>query len=230
MKSLNSILVPIHPEGYRFLAIFAVATLLLFWLWSPLGWLGLVATSWCAYFFRDPPRVTPIGGDLLVSPADGLVVAVEPAAPPAELEMAGQSRLRISIFLSVFDCHINRVPADGEIVRLIYRPGTFQDASYADASERNERQAILLRTPGGRELGFVQIAGRIARRIICNLHEGQRVRTGERFGMIRFGSRMDVYLDEAYLPLVSVGQRAVGGETVLAEAGEGRRPRAGETR
>lgn len=230
MKSLSSVLVPIHAEGYRFVAIFAVASLILFWIWGPFGWLGLVATAWCAYFFRDPPRVTPVAPGLVVAPADGLIVEVVPAPPPPELEMGAEPRLRIAIFLSVFDCHINRVPADGEIVRAIYRPGGFLDASYAEASERNERQSVLLHDIEGRPLAFVQIAGWIARRIVCKLHEGQRVRAGERFGMIRFGSRMEVYLDPAYAPLVCVGQRAIAGETVLAEAGDARRSRGGEIR
>jgi len=214
---LDSILVPIHREGWRFAAIFAVATLLLWWLWMPLGLLGVVATLWCIYFFRDPPRVTPVRSGLVVSPADGVVQAVEPALPPSELGLPALPLMRVSVFMNVFDVHVNRVPIDATVSALHYRPGKFLNASLDKASEDNERQSVLLRTAEGHEFVTVQIAGLVARRIRCDIAVGQPVRAGERFGLIRFGSRVDVYLPEGVAPLVAPGQRAVAGETVIAD-------------
>jgi len=218
MDAIRSVLVPIHKEGYRFVALFAVGALILFWIADPLGWLGVLATAWCAYFFRDPPRQTPLREGLVVSPADGVVQAIERAAPPQELAMGEEPRLRVSVFMNVFDVHVNRIPADGEITALHYRPGRFFDASLDKASEHNERQSVRMTTADGGDIAFVQIAGLVARRIVCDLFEGQKVLAGERFGMIRFGSRVDVYLDEGMVPMVLVGQRAIAGETVLADA------------
>jgi phosphatidylserine decarboxylase len=228
MDAIRSVLVPIHREGWKFIAIFAVATLLLFALSDLLGWIGVVLTLWCVYFFRDPPRTVPTRPGLVVAPADGVVRLIEPAVPPPELDMGADPRPRISIFMNVFDVHVNRVPVAGRVVALAYRPGKFFDASLDKASTDNERQAVRIATAEGREFALVQIAGLVARRILCDLAEGQTVRTGERFGMIRFGSRVDVYLDEGMAPLVAVGQRTIGGETVIADIASGEPARSGE--
>jgi len=225
MDALKDVIVPINREGHRFIAIFAVATIILFWIADPLGWLGVLLTCWCVYFFRDPERVTPIRDGLIISPADGVVQAIEMVMPPEELSMGDQPRQRIAIFMNVFNVHVNRIPIDGEITAVAYRPGKFLNASLDKASTDNERQAIRMTTSLGQDIAFVQIAGLVARRIVCGLYEGQRVRAGARFGMIRFGSRVDVYLDAGMAPLVAVGQIAVAGETVLAdgESDEARR-------
>jgi phosphatidylserine decarboxylase len=230
MDTLRSVLVPIHREGWRFIAIFAIVTLVLFAIAKPLGWLGVIATLWCVYFFRDPPRVAPTRSGLILSPADGVIQMIGRAVPPAELNMGSDALLRISVFLNVLNVHVNRVPADGEITALAYRPGKFLNAALDKASEENERQAVKLRLRDGREIAFVQIAGLIARRIVCEIEEGQTVRAGQRFGMIRFGSRCDVYLGEGMAPLVAVGQTAIGGETVLADAESSEPARTGEVR
>jgi phosphatidylserine decarboxylase len=227
---LERVLVPIHPDGWRFIGIFALVALLLWWLWTPLGLLGLVATLWCIYFFRDPPRVTPVRAGLVVSPADGFVQSVEPAPPPPELGLSSAPRPRVSVFMNVFDVHVNRVPVDGTVAALHYRPGKFVNASLDKASEDNERQAVLLRAGDGREFVLVQIAGLVARRIKCGLVSGQAVRAGERFGIIRFGSRVDVYLPEGVAPLVAPGQRAIAGETVIADLAASEPMRRGEMR
>ena len=229
----DTVLVPIRREGWPFIAAFAGVAAILWFVVPPLGWLGAALTLWCAYFFRDPPRVTPTEPGLLVSPADGRVQAIGPASPPPELEMGAAPRPRISVFMNVFDVHVNRVPADGTITRLEYRPGKFLNASLDKASDDNERQSVAMTTADGKDIAIVQIAGLVARRIVCYLESGQEVLAGERFGMIRFGSRVDVYLDEGMVPLVVAGQRAVAGETVIARslgAGENAAPRAGEVR
>jgi phosphatidylserine decarboxylase len=218
--SFRKQLAPIHPEGYPFIGGFALASLLLFWLAAPLGWLGVLATAWCAYFFRDPQRATPIREGLIVSPADGRISQIAMAPPPAELEMGVAPRPRVSIFMSVFDVHVNRTPVAGQIERIAYRPGKFINAELDKASEDNERNGIVIRTGAGR-IGIVQIAGLIARRIVCFVREGQTVNAGDRVGLIRFGSRVDVYLPEGTRPLVSEGQTAIGGETVLADLAPG---------
>ena len=215
---LRQALAPIHPDGWRFIAIFVVASLILWWLARPLGLLGAIATAWCVYFFRDPWRVTPLRGGLAVAPADGRIVAVGPAPPPPELEMGSLPMLRIGIFLSIFDVHVNRVPMAGRVTRCVYHPGKFLNASLDKAGDENERMAIRLATQEGADIALVQIAGLIARRIVTSVTAGQEVIAGERCGLIRFGSRTDVYLPAAWPPLVVVGQRAVGGETVLADA------------
>jgi len=218
--SFRKQLAPIHPEGYPFIGGFALASLLLFWLAAPLGWLGVVATAWCAYFFRDPVRATPVREGLIVSPADGRISQVSMAPPPAELDMGVAPRPRVSIFMSVFDVHVNRTPVTGEIERIAYRPGKFINAELDKASEENERNGIVIRTNAGR-IGIVQIAGLIARRIVCFVREGQTVNVGDRVGLIRFGSRVDVYLPEGTRPLVAEGQTAIAGETVLADLAPG---------
>lgn len=216
LASVRAQLVAIHPQGYAFVGVFALASLVLFWLWSPLGWLGVLATLWCAYFFRDPVRVTPQREGLIVAPADGRVSQVVDALPPAELGLSERPLPRVSIFMSVFDCHVNRSPTAGRIERMVYRPGKFINADLDKASEDNERNAFLIAAPGIR-IGVVQIAGLIARRIVPFVAEGQTVAAGERIGMIRFGSRLDVYLPEGVKPLVAPGQTAIAGETVLAD-------------
>ena len=214
---LKYILFPIHRDGWPIIGIFVVADLLLWWWEDWLGWVVLFAVLWCVFFFRDPPRATPTRPGLVVSPADGLVEAIGSHMPPTELGMAPEPLTRISIFMSVFDVHVNRVPTDGEVIATSYRPGKFFNASLDKASEFNERQSVRLRTPDGRELAFVQIAGLVARRIRCDLQQGQQVRAGERFGIIRFGSRLDVYLPPGVAPLVIIGQKTVSGETVIAD-------------
>lgn len=226
----NSVSTRLSPDGWPFVGGAAIATMLLGWLWAPLGWLGLIVTLWIAFFFRDPDRVIPTRPGLIVSPADGRVQMIAAAIPPDELGMGGEPRTRISIFLNVLDVHVNRVPADGTVTAVDYRPGLFVNAALDKASEDNERMAVRLTMPDGRDLAFVQIAGLIARRIKCTLRQGQAVRAGERYGLIRFGSRVDVYLPLAAAPLVVVGQRAVGGETILADLTSGEVARQGEVR
>jgi phosphatidylserine decarboxylase len=221
---------PVHREGWIFVSIFAVIALVLFMIWQPLGWVGLILTFWCAYFFRNPDRVTPSRDGLIVSPADGLVQMIGRTIPPPELEMGEAPLQRISIFMSVFDVHVNRIPANGVIRRLAYRPGEFMNASLDKASSHNERMAIRMRIEDGRDIAFVQIAGLVARRIRCDLLEDQPVMAGQRFGLIRFGSRLDVYLPDGVEPLVAIGQRAIAGETVLADTHSTEAPRQGEVR
>jgi len=218
VNSIRSQLAPINPEGYPFIGAFALASLILFLLWTPLGWLGTVVTLWCAYFFRDPPRVTPVSDRLVVSPADGRVSLVANAVPPPELALGDKPLPRVSIFMSVFDCHVNRAPVSGKIERIVYTPGKFLNADLDKASEDNERNALVIEGAAGR-IGVVQIAGLIARRIVCWSKEGQQIGGGERIGMIRFGSRVDVYLPAGTVPLVSVGQTSLAGETIIAEIG-----------
>ena len=230
MDTIRSVLVPIHREGWKFIGLFALATLVLFALWPLLGWIGLLLTLWCVYFFRDPARVTPVRAGLIIAPADGVVQLIESAVPPAELDMGQDPRPRISIFMNVFDVHVNRMPVDGTVTRLAYRPGKFFDASLDKASTDNERQALRVATVDGKDIAVVQIAGLVARRILCEVTEGQAVRAGERFGLIRFGNRVDVYLDIGMVPLVIVGQRSIAGETVLADPRLNEPARTGEVR
>jgi phosphatidylserine decarboxylase len=214
--SIRSQMVPVTPEGYPFIGAFAFVSLVLFWLWSPLGWLGTLATIWCAYFFRDPPRVTPMRDGLVLAPADGRVSQVTTAAPPPELDLGGRPFPRISIFMSVFDCHMNRSPVTGKIEKIVYQPGKFFNADLDKASADNERNSLVIASAGTR-VAVVQIAGLVARRIICFVRNGDSINAGQRFGMIRFGSRLDVYLPEGTPPLVAVGQTSTAGETVLAD-------------
>jgi phosphatidylserine decarboxylase len=217
--SIRAQMVPITPEGYPFIGVFALVSLVLFWIWTPLGWLGTLATLWCVYFFRDPPRVTPVREGLVVAPADGRVSQITTAAPPHELGLGATPLLRISIFMSVFDCHVNRSPIAGQIENVVYQPGKFFNADLDKASADNERNSLVIAT-GGSRVAVVQIAGLVARRIVCIVRNGQAVSAGERFGMIRFGSRLDVYLPAGSAPLVAVGQTAIAGETVLADLRE----------
>jgi phosphatidylserine decarboxylase len=217
IASIRQQLTPIHREGYPFIAGFAVATLVLFWLWPPLGWLGVIATSWCVYFFRDPSRITPIRDGIVVAPADGRVSQVVSAVPPRELELGERPLPRVSIFMSVFDCHINRSPVAGRIERIVYRAGKFISADLDKASEDNERNAFVIVTGSGQRLAVIQIAGLIARRIVCFAREGDSLGAGQRIGMIRFGSRVDVYLPEGTRVLAGEGQIAIAGETLIAD-------------
>ena len=216
LESIRRQITPIHPEGYIFIAAFAIGAVLLHWLWSPLGWLGLFATLWCAYFFRDPKRMTPIRDGLVVSPADGIVSSVGHFVPPSELGLGSKPLLRVSVFMSVFDCHVNRAPVPGTITKIAYKPGLFFNADLDKASEDNERNGLIIEGPMGR-FAIVQIAGLIARRILCFSREQENIQTGERFGLIRFGSRVDVYMPDGARILVTIGSKAVAGETVLAD-------------
>ena len=206
----------IHPEGYPFIGGFALASIIFLLIWTPLGWIGTVLTVWCALFFRDPQRVTPLREGIVVAPADGRVSMVVQAVPPPELGLGNAALPRISIFMSVFNCHVNRAPATGRIDRIVYRAGKFINAELDKASEDNERNSLVIATPNG-QIGVTQIAGLVARRIVCFVREGQSMSAGERFGLIRFGSRLDVFLPDGAKPLVAEGQTAVGGETVLAD-------------
>jgi phosphatidylserine decarboxylase len=216
VNSIRSQLTPIRPEGYPFIGGFALASLILFWLWTPLGWLATVATLWCAYFFRDPPRVTPAREGIVVAPADGRVSQLANAVPPPELGLGARPLPRISIFMSVFDCHVNRSPVAGRIERMVYRAGKFLSADRDKASEDNERNSFVIATAGAR-IAVIQIAGLVARRIVPFVREGDAIAAGQRIGMIRFGSRVDVYLPEGARALVAEGQTAIAGETVLAD-------------
>ena len=214
---LRRFLAPLHPDGFKFVLAGVGATILLFPLWVRGGWIAALVTLWLAYFFRDPWRVTPTRQGLLISPADGSVVSIATAAPPPELAMGGAAIAQIGIFLSVFDVHVIRAPLGGRVAALRYTKGRFLNASRDEASRHNERMAIRLAPPEGPEIAFVLVAGLLARRIVCDLREGQEVVTGQRIGIIRFGSRVDVYCPEGYVPMVIAGQRMVGGETVLAD-------------
>ncbi len=217
MNMMSTFVKPMHPEGRRFVAIFAAIALVLFFLWEPLGWIGVGATVWCYYFFRDPQRVTPRREGLLVSPADGLISLIEPAVPPAELDMGDAALTRVSVFMNVFNCHVNRAPIAGRVETVAYRPGKFFNASLDKASSDNERNSMCLEIADGRRIAVVQIAGLVARRIVCFTGANATLGTGERFGLIRFGSRVDVYLPDGVAPLVAVGQTMVAGETVIAD-------------
>ena len=227
---LSTVIKPLHREGYRFLAIFGIVTLAMFFLWEPLGWIGLGLTVWCYYFFRDPDRVTPDRAGLVVSPADGVVSLIGPAVPPSELGLGAAPLTRVSVFMNVFNCHVNRAPIAGEVSAVVYRSGKFLNASLDKASDDNERNGIALRMADGRSVGVVQIAGLVARRILCDVKPGDRLATGERFGMIRFGSRLDVYLPDGVAPLVAVGQGMIAGETVLADLASDEPARPGAVR
>lgn len=207
----------IHREGYIFIASFAIVSFLLASFNSKLGVIGFILTAWCIYFFRNPDRYVPINNDLIVSPADGIVQEIKEAVPPAELGLGNEEMIRVSIFLNIFNVHVNRVPASGKILSLHYNPGKFFNASLDKASIYNERQSVLMETNTGQKIAFVQIAGLIARRIVCDLEEGTEVKVGERYGIIRFGSRADIYLPLKTALFVTKGQTAIGGETIIAD-------------
>jgi len=227
---LSGILVPVAREGWPFIGVFAGVSVLLFMVAEPLGYMGAVLTLWCVYFFRNPDRVTPNREGLVITPADGVVQLILDKAPPKQLEMGDTPVTRISVFMNVFDCHVNRIPCDGRIGKLSYIPGRFVNAALDKASEENERQMLRIDRPDGKQVAAVQIAGLVARRIICYLRDDQTVLAGERFGLIRFGSRVDVYLPPGVASQVVVGQRCIAGETVLADLLLGEPSRAGEVR
>ncbi|MGY9046946.1 phosphatidylserine decarboxylase [Puniceibacterium antarcticum] len=229
MKMRDTFIKPMHPEGRRFVAIFAAISLVLFLIWDPLGWVGLGLTVWCYYFFRDPQRTTPTRAGLIISPADGVISLIEPAVPPAELGMSDAPLTRVSVFMNVFNCHVNRAPIGGRISAIAYRPGKFLNASLDKASEDNERNSLCIDMADGRQIAVVQIAGLVARRIVCFVTPGTEIATGGRFGLIRFGSRLDVYLPDGVAPLVSIGQTMVAGETVLADLTSDEPRRSGRT-
>lgn len=215
--TFSSVLPSIHPAGRPFIAAFFAISVVLGFVWAPLFWLGLLGTAWCVYFFRDPVRMTPDDPALVVSPADGVVVTTAERVPPPELGLGERALPCIGIFMNVFDVHVNRTPVAGEVVRKAYHAGKFLNASFDKAADENERQSWLIRAASGREIGLVQIAGLVARRIVTFVEEGASVLPGQRVGLIRFGSRCDVYLPEGVEPLVLVGQGARAGETVLAD-------------
>lgn len=217
MTMLGTFLKPMHREGIKFVSFFAIVTALLFLLSNILGWIGVGLTVWCYYFFRDPKRTTPTREGLIVSPADGVVSLIEKAVPPVELGMSGDALTRVSVFMNVFNCHVNRAPIAGTIAAIAYRPGKFFNASLDKASVDNERNSLCIEMSDGRQIAVVQIAGLVARRIVCFVEENQDLQTGERFGLIRFGSRLDVYLPDGVEPQVAIGQTMVAGETVLAD-------------
>ncbi|MBP1850810.1 phosphatidylserine decarboxylase [Rhizobium halophytocola] len=221
--TIRNTIVPVHKEGYPFIAGFFVASLLLGWLAEPLFWIGLVLTLWCAYFFRDPERFTPQDDDLVISPADGRVSSIQMVRPPEELMLGNEPMLRISVFMNVFNCHVNRAPMRGRIANIVYREGSFLNAELDKASQENERNGLVIETTHGM-IGVVQIAGLVARRIVCWSNPSDTLDAGERFGLIRFGSRLDVFLPEGTEPRVSLGQTAIAGETVLAEFGSSKGP------
>lgn len=214
--SAKNAMVPIHREGRPFIAIFAIVAFILFLIWQPLGWIGVGLTIWCALFFRDPERVTPQREGLIVSGADGTVCDVNPAVPPAELGLGSEPLPRVAVFMNVFDVHVNRAPAPGRVRRIAYTPGKFLNADLDKASVDNERNGLVIETLRG-PIGVVQIAGLVARRIVCFVREQDDLGAGERFGLIRFGSRVDHYLPAGAAPLVGVGQKAIAGETVIAD-------------
>ena len=218
--TIRNAFVPIHREGYPFIGGFAVASLLLGLFSTSLFWIGLILTAWCAYFFRDPVRVTPLDDRLVISPADGVVSAVGPAVPPRELGLGSGEMTRVSVFMNVFSCHVNRSPVRGKITRIEHRPGKFLNAELDKASQENERNGLVIESPNG-VVAAVQIAGLVARRIVCWAETGGNIGAGERIGLIRFGSRVDVFLPTDATVLVAVGQTAVAGETVMAEFGGG---------
>jgi phosphatidylserine decarboxylase len=229
MTMLGTFIKPMHREGIKFVLLFALITIGLFFISDWLGWAGVGLTIWCYYFFRDPQRTTPTRDGLLVSPADGIISLIEKAVPPEELGMSPEALIRVSVFMNVFNCHVNRAPIAGDVVSIAYRAGKYFNASLDKASSDNERNSLALKIADGRQIAVVQIAGLVARRIVCFVKTSQVMRTGERFGLIRFGSRIDVYLPEGVHPLVSVGQSMVAGETVIADLTADEAARSGRT-
>ncbi|MBM2319763.1 MULTISPECIES: phosphatidylserine decarboxylase [Marivita] len=217
MRMTDTFIKPMHPEGRKFVAIFAAITLVLFAVEDVLGWIGVGLTVWCYYFFRDPERVTPDAQGLVISPADGVVSLIEPAVPPRELGLSEEALTRVSVFMSVFNCHVNRAPVAGKVEKIAYKPGKFLNASLDKASEDNERNSLVIRMEDDRILTVTQIAGLVARRIVSFTQEGAVLDRGERFGLIRFGSRLDIYLPEGVEPSVKIGQTMIAGETVIAD-------------
>lgn len=227
---LKIVLVPINKAGYPFIAIFAAVAVILYIWWEPAGVLGALLTAWCVYFFRDPDRITPSGDNLVICPADGVVQSVIKAPPPPELDMGTEPMTRVAVFMNVFNVHVNRSPISGIVSAKHYRPGRFFNASLDKASEFNERMSLKVKADNGTEIAFVQIAGLVARRILCYVETGSPLKAGERFGLIRFGSRVDIYLPDDVQPLVIEGQTTVAGETVIADLARNGEPLKGEIR
>ncbi len=218
LDAVKLVTFPIHKEGYKFIIIFALVTILLTMLSNALGLVGLVVTLWCVFFFRDPERVVPLEDKAIVSPADGVVTRVEYGVEaPDDLGYGNKKFNKITIFLNVFNVHVNRIPLGGSVVKVSYKPGKFLSANADEASSENERNSVVVRTAEGEEIIFVQIAGLIARRIVSEIEEGQEVSTGQRYGIIRFGSRADIYLSEDVEIKSLVGQTMIGGETIIAK-------------
>jgi len=216
MNMMKVITVPMHPEGRKFVAIFAAVTAVLWLVWEPLFWLGLGLTIWCYYFFRDPVRSVAQRPGLILSPADGVVSLITKTVPPSDMQLGDKPLTRVSVFMNVFNCHVNRAPMAGTVVAISYHHGKFLNASLDKASEHNERNSITIETADKIRIGVTQIAGLVARRIVCFTKVGAHLGVGERFGLIRFGSRLDIFLPEGVEPAVGLGQTAVAGETILA--------------
>ena len=217
MNMLKIVAVPMHKEGRKFVAIFAAIAILLGFIWQPLFWIGAGITVWCYYFFRDPVRMVPQQEGLVISPADGIVSLISDVVPPVELELGSAPLTRVSVFMNVFNCHVNRAPIAGKVTQIAYHKGKFVNASLDKASEHNERNGLTIESANGTRIGVVQIAGLVARRIVCFVNVNDDIKVGHRFGLIRFGSRLDIYLPQGVKPLVSVGQTAVAAETILAD-------------
>ena len=220
MNMIKVIAVPMHPEGRKFVAIFAVVAAVLWLVWEPLFWLGVGMTVWCYYFFRDPVRSVAQKPGLILSPADGVISLITKTVPPVEMLLGNKALTRVSVFMNVFNCHVNRAPMAGEVIAITYHHGKFVNASLDKASEHNERNSLTIEAADKTRIGVTQIAGLVARRIVCFTKVGNGLSVGERFGLIRFGSRLDVFLPEGIEPAVGLGQTAVAGETVLAHLGE----------
>ena len=223
VDTIKHTFVPIHREGHKFIVAFFAISVILGFLWFPLFWVGMLLTAWCIYFFRDPERLVPQDDDLALSPADGQVSLITMSAPPSELGLSDAPMLKISIFMNVFNCHVNRAPMRGRVEQVVYREGKFLNAESDKASDDNERNGLIIDTSHGR-IGVIQVAGLVARRIVCWTTPNSPLDAGERFGLIRFGSRLDVYLPEGFTPRVSVGQTAIAAETILAEYGSDKGP------
>lgn len=214
---MTALLTPIHRDGWRFVIISAALTAFFFWLFIPLGWLGVIVTAWVIYFFRNPSRVVPNTASIMVAPASGQVCLIQKMTPPANYELGHEERYRISIFLNIFDVHVNRIPLLGTIKKVIYHPGLFLNASFDKASDKNERQTLVIESDAKQRYAVIQIAGLIARRIRCDVEENTNVSTGQVYGLIRFGSRVDVYLPVGSIPAVIKGQRVISGETIICD-------------
>jgi len=220
MNMMKVIAVPMHPEGRKFVAIFAAIAAVLWLVWEPFFWLGVGMTVWCYYFFRDPVRSVAQKPGLILSPADGVISLITKTVPPIEMLLGNKPLTRVSVFMNVFNCHVNRAPMAGEVIAITYHHGKFVNASLDKASEHNERNSLTIEAADKTRIGVTQIAGLVARRIVCFTKVGNGLSVGERFGLIRFGSRLDVFLPEGIEPAVGLGQTAVAGETVLAHLGE----------
>jgi|TARA_B110000208_G_scaffold35556_1_gene47075 phosphatidylserine decarboxylase len=220
MNMMKVIAVPMHPEGRKFVAIFAAVAAALWLVWEPFFWLGVGMTFWCYYFFRDPVRSVAQKPGLILSPADGVISLITKTVPPVEMLLGNKALTRVSVFMNVFNCHVNRAPMAGEVIAITYHHGKFVNASLDKASEHNERNSLTIEAADKTRIGVTQIAGLVARRIVCFTKVGNGLSVGERFGLIRFGSRLDVFLPEGIEPAVGLGQTAVAGETVLAHLGE----------